>query len=116
MNSGQNPTQGLISKLERRDHLSQAERFILESALDAPVFHPAGSLIVEAGAWPQASSLLVSGLAARVNGLLEGARTVTQLSVTGDFLDLHSLVMKQIDHGVVAISDCITASIVHDRL
>ncbi|MNS55592.1 Anaerobic regulatory protein [compost metagenome] len=116
MSSGQNPTQGLISKLERRDRLSQDEREVLEGALDVPVFHPSGSVIVEAGAWPDASSLLVSGLAARVSGLLQGARTVTQLSVAGDFLDLHSLVMKQIDHGVVAVSDCITATIPHGRL
>lgn len=116
MNSGQNPTQGLVSKLERRDHLSQEERDVVERALDAPVFHASGSVIVEAGAWPKASSLLVSGLAARVSGLLQGARTITQLSVAGDFLDLHSLVMKQIDHGVLAVSDCITASISHDRL
>lgn len=99
MNSGQNPTQGLVSKFERRDHLSQEERDVVERALDAPVFHASGSVIVEAGAWPKASSLLVSGLAARVSGLLQGARTITQLSVAGDFLDLHSLVMKQIDPG-----------------
>lgn len=116
MNSGQNPTQGLISKLERRDRLSQDEREVVECALDVPVFHPSGSVIVEAGKWPESSSFLVSGLAARVSGLRQGARTVTQLSVAGDFLDLDSLVMKQVDHGIVAVSDCITASIPHGRL
>lgn len=41
---------------------------------------------------------------------------MTQLSVAGDFLDLHSLLMKQIDHGVTAVTDCVTASLSHAHL
>lgn len=116
MIEAQNPTQGLIAKLERRDVICPAERRALETALGSPVLHTAGSMIIEAGAWPRECRLLVSGLAARIDGLEAGERSVTQLSVAGDFLDIHSLVMKQVDHGVLAISDCITAGVSHERL
>lgn len=116
MTSGQNPTQGLIDKLARRDQITAIERQALEGALNPSAFHPAGSMIIEAGVWPDASTLLVSGLAARTSALRQGDRTLTQLSLAGDFLDLHSLVLKQTDHGVIAISDCVTASIPHARL
>lgn len=113
---GDGPTQALIAKLERRDTLSAIEKDALNAILAPPQFHAAGSLIIQAGVWPDTSSLLISGLAARISGHRDGARSVTQLSVAGDFLDLHSLVMKQIDHGVLAISDCITAPVPHPRL
>lgn len=113
---GQSPSLGLIAKLERRDRLSADEQSALTALLDPPRLHLAGSEILHPGGWPEASSLLISGLGARVSGLKEGGRSITQLSIAGDFLDLHSLVMKQIDHGVVAVSDCVTAAIPHKRL
>lgn len=116
MISGQTPTQRLIARLERRDRISPAERTALEQALDAPVLHRAGELILRAGARPSDCRLLVSGLAARIKGFQSGARSITQLSIAEDFLDLHSLVMKQVDHGVVALTDCITASLPHRRM
>lgn len=113
MISGQTPTQGLIARLEHRDRISPAERTALEHTLDAPVLHSAGELILSAGARPSACRQLVSGLAARIKGFHSGARSITQLSIAGDFLDLHSLVMKQVDHGVLAVTDCITAALPH---
>ncbi len=113
MISGQTPTQGLIARLERRDRISPAERTALGHALDPPVLHRAAELILRAGARPSDCRLLVSGLAARIKGFQNGARSITQLSIAGDFLDLHSLVMKQVDHGVLALTDCITAAVPH---
>jgi len=113
MISGQTSTQGLIARLERRDRISSAERMALEHALDAPVLHRAGELILRAGVRTSDCHLLVSGFAARIKGFQSGARSITQLSIAGDFLDLHSLVMKQVDHGVLALTDCITAAAPH---
>lgn len=116
MISGQTPTQGLIAKFERRDSISLDERATLEHALDAPVLHRAGEMILDAGARTSDCRLLVSGLAARISGFQSGVRSITQLSIAGDFLDLHSLVMKQVDHGVLALTDCITAALPHRRM
>ena len=113
MISGHTPARSLIAKLEKRDRISPAERTALEHAVDAPVLHRAGELILLAGVRPSDCRLLVSGLAARIKAFQSGARSITQLSVAGDFLDLHSLVMKQVDHGVLALTDCITAALPH---
>jgi len=116
MISGQSPTQGLIARLARRDRIGPAERIALEQALDAPVLHRAGEMILQSGARPSSCRLLVSGLVARIKDFQSGARSIAQLSVAGDFLDLHGLVMKQMDHGVLALTDCITASLPHSLM
>lgn len=116
MIAGQTPTQGLIARFERRDKISPAERAALHEILDLSVLHRAGELVIHAGARSQECRWLVSGLAARISGFQSGARSFTQLSIAGDFLDLHSLVMKQMDHGVLALTDCITAAMPHGRM
>jgi CRP-like cAMP-binding protein len=58
----------------------------------------------------------VSGFTARYQVLEEGARQITALHVAGDFVDLHSLLLKPMDHGVVALSDCQIMKVDHGRL
>jgi CRP-like cAMP-binding protein len=41
---------------------------------------------------------------------------LTQLHVPGDFVDLHSFLVKPIDHSIVSISTCKLASVSHERL
>lgn len=82
----------------------------------SPRTYVAGSEILRGGERPSESSLLLSGVCARLNGMMDGARSVTQLNLPGDFLDLHGLLTKQIDHGVVAISDCVTLPVSHADL
>ncbi|WP_292134649.1 Crp/Fnr family transcriptional regulator [Brevundimonas sp.] len=106
----------LLDKLERRDRLAPVERAALEALLEPPRLYPAGSAIVMAGDRSTHSSLLLSGVTARQNVTAEGARSFTQLNIAGDFVDLHSLLMEQMDHGVVAITDCLLASAPHGRI
>ena len=63
----------MIATLESGDRISPAERTALEDALDAPVLHRTGELILRAGARPSACRLLVSGLAARIKDVVEGS-------------------------------------------
>jgi CRP-like cAMP-binding protein len=49
-------------------------------------------------------SLLLSGLCGRYSALRDGRRQYTEINVPGDFVDLHSFVIKQLDHGIVAFS------------
>jgi CRP-like cAMP-binding protein len=58
----------------------------------------------------------VSGFAARYQVLEEGGRQITALHVAGDFVDLHSLLLKPMDHGVVTLSDCQIMKIDHAGL
>jgi CRP-like cAMP-binding protein len=105
-----------MAKLSRRDDLSTDERRALDPGLDRLCRHAPGDEIIRSGAWAKTCQLMVAGMAARINGLADGNRTVTQLSIAGDFLDLHGLLMRQMDHGVVAITECVTASIAHAEL
>lgn len=106
----------LIRKMARRDQLAEPERTYLEA-----VFEPArrvgrGGAVLEPGDHASRSTLLISGLCARFTTLSDGGRQFTQIHLPGDFVDLHSLLMKQMDHGVMALTDCVITSAPHAKL
>jgi len=106
----------LARKLECRDDISGAQR---DAILGLPVelrrVRP-GDLIVREGERQTDSLLLVSGFAGRFALLSNGRRQFTELGLPGDFMDLHSLVMKRLDHSVMAISECDLAAVPHVAL
>lgn len=106
----------LIHKLARRDTLSTDERDVLATLLGPARRVPAGGLLVEPGDRPSFSTLLLSGFCARYSLTLDGGRQFTEINVPGDFVDLHSLLMRQMDHGVVALGDCVIAPALHTDL
>ncbi|MGE6939721.1 Crp/Fnr family transcriptional regulator [Brevundimonas sp. NPDC028983] len=77
---------------------------------------PAGRDIVSQHSSPGFSTLVLDGFAARYVMLTNGARQITELNVPGDFVDLHSLIMSPMDHGVVALTRCTVAQSPHDGL
>ncbi|GAW42096.1 Anaerobic regulatory protein [Brevundimonas sp. SH203] len=106
----------LVDKLSLRDRLSAEEVAALEAVLDAPKTVAPGADIVREHTRPMYSTLLISGFSARYSTLEDGSRQITEINVSGDFIDLHSLLMKQMDHGVVALSDCVIAETPHAAL
>lgn len=72
--------------------------------------------LVQAYQSPTSSAILVSGLAARVKHTRDGRRQITEVHVPGDFVDLHSFVLKYLDHDVTALSDCVFAMVPHAAL
>ena len=109
-------TNALIEKLTRRDIVSATEIAALAEVLEPPRKVDAGVDIVLEHAFTDHSILLLSGFTARYSTLADGRRQITEINVAGDFVDLHSLLMKQMDHGVVALTDCVTANAPHIRL
>ncbi|WP_186417871.1 Crp/Fnr family transcriptional regulator [Bosea sp. CS1GBMeth4] len=106
----------LIRTLMVRDKLSAEE---IEALRALPVRERAfgrGEAIVEAGSEPRESCLLISGFAGREVLLDDGGRQITALHIAGDFVDLHALMLKVMDHGVVALSDCSCAFVQHTAL
>jgi CRP-like cAMP-binding protein len=103
----------LISALEARDRLSAAERDILLTMAARERSVPAKEDIVREGTRPQDSCLVLSGLSARYHILADGRRQITAIHVRGDFVDLHSLLLGTMDHGVVALTDCRVAFVPH---
>lgn len=109
-------TDPLVLKLERRDTLSADEKAALAKVLDPPRRVPAGIDIVCEHARPDHSILLIDGFCSRYTTLSDGARQISQIGVPGDFVDLHSLVMKQMDHGVVTLTDVVIRHAPHAAL
>lgn len=106
----------LVEKLSLRDRISPEEIEALQKALEPPKTVVAGSDIVREHTRPLHSTLLISGFSARYSTLEDGARQITEINVAGDFIDLHSLLMKQMDHGVVALTECVIAEAPHSGL
>jgi CRP-like cAMP-binding protein len=106
----------LIRKLEHFDCLSDEEKQLLEGAVVRPRVVRKGEDILREGDRPTESTVLLEGFAARYNLLRNGKRQITALHVPGDFVDLHSFLVKKMDHAVLAITPCSVAGVPHETL
>jgi CRP-like cAMP-binding protein len=96
----------LIRSLEHRDTLSHEERALLRGLpMRVQSFHKGEDIVAEHSR-PTESCLIMEGLAVRVFQMADGKRQVTAVHMPGDFVDLHGLLLKVMDHGVSAMSDC----------
>jgi CRP-like cAMP-binding protein len=75
-----------------------------------------GEDIIREGDRPTESILLLEGFAARYNLLRKGKRQITALHIPGDFVDLHSFLVKKMDHAVLAITPCSVGFVPHETL
>lgn len=106
------PIQPLVAALSVRDDLSAEE---VRALRDLPIHlrsYQRGEEIVGDHTRPGRSSLVIEGTCGRVVEAREG-RQITAVHVAGDFVDLHSLLLKVMDHSVVALSDCVVGSVPH---
>lgn len=106
----------LVRKMARRDALSAVEQEVLSRLLGPERAVKAGAVLIAPGDRPSYSTFVVSGFCARFNVTAAGGRQLTEVNVAGDFVDLHSLLMRQMDHGVVALADCVVAYAQHADL
>jgi CRP-like cAMP-binding protein len=96
--------------------LPEAERIALKSLPFHEATFSAGDEIIPEGSTPTTSSLLVSGLVARMQLLSHGSRQICAFHVPGDFIDLHSFLLNQMDHGVEAMSQVRLLQVPHSAL
>jgi CRP-like cAMP-binding protein len=107
---------GLLMKLRARDLVSIEEEQVLRDAIAEVREVPAGRVIVRAGTILSESTLLFEGFVCRFMDLADGQRLITELHVTGDFLDLHGFLLKRIDHNVGAMTPVRVALVPHHAL
>jgi CRP-like cAMP-binding protein len=93
-----------VRKLSRHDDLPPDEIAALRDLPGELREVRAGQDVVRAHQRMDHSSLLLSGLCGRYSALRDGRRQYTEINVPGDFVDLHSFVIKQLDHGIVTFS------------
>jgi CRP-like cAMP-binding protein len=110
---GARVTDYLIRKLSRYAPLAEEERAALSTLPLRVRDYPRGGMIVHQGSRPEESSVLLEGIAFRYKLLPDGARQIVSLQIPGDFVDLHSLVLKPIDHAVAAASPARVGHVSH---
>lgn len=106
----------LIRNLEERSGLSEAERAALMALPWTKVSFAADEEIVRYSDRPNRSCVLVEGVAARVRYAPAGGRQILALHVPGDFIDLQSFLLKEMDHSVLSMSRGVLAAVPHDDL
>lgn len=106
----------LVKKLSHRSPLTDIEREILRRSVARTKVIAADDDMVVEGSKPVESTLLVSGFAARYSHVADGSRQIVAIHVSGDFVDLHSFLLKRMDHGIYAMSPCTVAMVPHERL
>lgn len=109
-------TTAFLRGLDRRDSLSDDEIKIIKEMPGRPAAFAAGEEIVVEGSRPRDSCLITSGFAARSQSLRSGERQITAVHVPGDFVDLHSMMLKVMDHSVVALGPCKVAFVPHESI
>lgn len=108
--------EAFLRKLCDRDDLSATEIAAVRAVRGRVRDIAPGDDIIGLRAHVERSSLLLSGLCGRYSALREGPRQFTEISIPGDFIDLHGFVMKQLDHGVMAFSACRVLEVPHAEL
>lgn len=105
-----------LRKLEARDVVSAEERATLIACSSDEVHFPAGADLVREGARPDTSMLVVDGFTTRYRDAADGSRQITAIHIPGDFVDLHSLLLREMDHSVGALSACRVVRFPHTKL
>jgi CRP-like cAMP-binding protein len=106
----------LIRKLELRDQLSEDEKRVLSRAVGPSRVIGPNQDVVREGDRPTESTLLLDGYTSRSVVLSGGQRQITSIHVPGDFVDLHSLLVKTMDHAVTSLTRCVVAGVPHATL
>lgn len=105
-----------FKRLELRDVVTADEKHSLVEAFDAAEVIEPNTSMVRQGDRPGKSILMLSGLSSRTRTLRNGERQIVALHLPGDFVDLHSFLLKEMDHDVEAVSQCVIARMPHERL
>lgn len=106
----------LMLKLRARDEVSDQEEAAMRAATSGIRGIDANRVVVPAGTTRSDCNLLVEGFVARYKDLPDGQRQILELHVPGDFVDLHSLLLKQLDHSVGALTPVRIAIFPHEAM
>jgi CRP-like cAMP-binding protein len=103
-------------KLRCRDEVSPEEEEALVQACGGVKKFAARETIVPAKVLQTQSHLLLEGLVCRSIDLPDGRRQIVALHVPGDFVDLHSFLLQELEHDVEAMTSVKVARFPHANL
>jgi len=105
-----------LAKLRARDDISADEEAAIKGAVAEVKTVPDRHVLIRRKEELTISTLLLEGWMGRARDLRAGHRQITELHIAGDFVDLHSLTLKQLDHEVITLSPCQIAVVPHESL
>lgn len=105
-----------FAKLGLRDELSPDEIAALAAAAGEHLRFAPGEDIVREGDRPGHSVLITEGFACRYRLQDDGNRQIVAINLPGDFVDLHSFLLKEMDHSVGALTECTAIALPHSNL
>jgi CRP-like cAMP-binding protein len=106
----------LIRKLEVRDHLTDEEKQLLHDMVtQVEAMAPHQDLMRE-GDRPSQSGLILEGIVCRYKLLSEGRRQITAVHIAGDFVDLHSFILRVMDDSLLTITRSRIGFVPHAKL
>ncbi len=105
-----------LAKLRARDDISAAEEAAIRHAIAEVRTVPDRQIFIHRGEELAQSTLLLDGWMARARDLRGGHRQITELHVTGDFVDLHSFTLKRLEHDILSLTPCTVGIVPHERL
>lgn len=108
--------QPLFRKIMLRDHLGRDEQKAIVAAADQRLVFAPGQDLVSEGSKPHHSMLVVQGFTCRYRMLSDGERQLTSIHLPGDFVDLHSFLLKEMDHSLGALTAATIITFPHERL
>ena len=106
----------LLLKLRARDVVDEREEAVLRASIAEVQELPQVKVIVKAGVAVSQCTLLINRFVCRYKDLADGQRQIMELHIPGDFLDLHSFLLKQLEHNVGSRTPVRLAFVPHDRL
>lgn len=72
--------------------------------------------IAKEGSRPEYVHVMLEGWGARYKSLQDGARQIVDFVIPGDFCDLHVTLLREMDHGIVALTPCRVARITEEEI
>ena len=106
----------LIMKLEHFLPLPDQDKEWLNSLVSRSDEFPAHSDIIREGEMPNGVFVVIAGHACRYKILPDGSRQILDFMLPGDKTELHSLLLKATDHGILTLGPTTIARIDRDRL
>lgn len=104
-----------LKKLRARDRISADEEAAIRLAISEVRKVRADVTVVQHGQELGECMLLLDGWMARTKDMSDGQQQISELQFCGDFVDLHGLTLKRLDHNVTSLTPCKVAVVPHQN-
>lgn len=98
-----------------RHELGAGDLDVLENMVDGLIELKDRQVLVQRGVELNQAAILVDGFMLRTIEQ-DGRRFIVGICVPGDFVDLHGLPLRRLDHNIVAAGKAVIASVPHPRI